>query len=311
MDKKKHLLNELLKTSIINQGMFYTVNILTEYKKAISDPDTSVGKIASIIEKDPGLTSAALKTANSSFYGYSKSVNTVKQAISVLGYKTLERVLLTQAMNTSFLSQSLPFMNDLWKHSLTTAIAAHQISALKNPLLAEQAFIAGLLHDLGKFLLITFKKEGMESLFKELEKNTHQYTFVLEQDIFGIDHQEIGEFFAKQWLFPDNVSNTIRFHHSFTGNAGILPANNDNIAGKMPAFPVETDLSDIDREMISTIAIANNIAKAMEFGKSTSSLVECLPHSLYQNIDFKPDDFERIVYTTKNKFYELTSLMED
>ncbi|MCL2063072.1 MAG: HDOD domain-containing protein [Candidatus Cloacimonetes bacterium] len=288
MDNKTLFLNELLSLTIQNQGMFFTLNILTEYKKAISNPETSVGKIASIIEKDPGLTSSSLKMANSSFYGFSKSVHTVKQAISILGYKTLEKILLTQAMKTSFLSQKLPFMNELWKHSLTTAIASHQIALMINPILAEQAFIVGLLHDLGKFMLLCFKKDDMDKILKNIETNPHQYSINLEIEVFEIDHQEIGEFFAKQWLFPENVSNTIRYHHT-----------------------IDADVSEIDRTLICIVAIANNIAKSMEFGKSTSGLVELLPHSVFNNISFKPNDFEKIVYTTKNKFYELISLMED
>ena len=288
MDKKTQFLNELFSFTINNQGMFYTLNILTEYKKAISNPDTSVSKIASIIEKDPGMTSSALKTANSSFYGFSKSVHTVKQAISILGYKTLERILLTEAMKTTFISKNAPITTDLWKHSLTTAVAAQQIASLKNPIIAEQSFIAGLLHDLGKFMIINFKKDETEKLLQIIEKNPYQYSIVLENEIFEIDHQEIGEFFAIKWLFPENVTNSIRFHHS-----------------------VDVNIGEIDKEMLHTVAIANNIAKAMEFGKSTSGLIELLPHFVYKTIDFKSNDFEKIVYHTKNKFFELTSLMED
>ena len=96
MNNKQHILNDLFSVTMSNQGTFFTLNILLEFKKAITDSDTSVSTIATIIEKDPGLTASALKTANSSFYGFSKNINTVKQAISVLGYKTLERILITQ-----------------------------------------------------------------------------------------------------------------------------------------------------------------------------------------------------------------------
>ena len=269
-----------------NQGMFYTMNILTEYKKAISNPNTSISKIAAIIEKDPGLTCTALKIANSSFYGFSKSVRTVKQAISILGYKTLERILLTQAVKTTLVPKNQPFLMDLWKHSLASAIAAQLIIHKCEPLLSEQAFIAALLHDLGKFMLINFKKEYTENLMTIIEKNPHQCTICIEHENFGIDHQEIGEFFAKKWLFPENVSNTIRYHHSL-------------------------DICTADKEMTYAVAIANNIAKAMEFGRSTSGLIELLPHYVYTTIGFKTSDFEDIVHQTKDKFYELTSFMEE
>ena len=286
MSNKNHILNELFSATMSCQGMFFTLNILLEFKKAIIDPDTSVSTIATIIEKDPGLTASALKTANSSFYGFSKSITTVKQAISVLGYKTLEKILLAQTLKKTFVSSDNSIKIDLWKHSLTTAVAAQLISDLWNPILSEQLFISGLLHDLGKFILINYKAGYAENLSKILQKNPYQHSTALEEQLFGIDHAEIGEFFSKKWLFPESVTNTIKYHHKF-------------------------DIDIVNREMVYTITLANNIAKAMEFGKSTTGLIELIPHKSYRLINFKKSDFEKIVYETKNRFFELTSLLED
>lgn len=286
MDKKTQFLNELFALAQKNKEMFCISNILTEFQMAMSNPDTPIEKIASIIEKDPGLTSSVLKVANSSFYGLSKKVGTVKQAISILGYKALEKIFITQAIKKTFASDNADVTNDLWKHSLVTAIASQLIVSIKQPRLAEQAFIAGLLHDLGKFLLLSFKKQETQLLLNKLEANPSQYSLPLEMIIFDANHQDIGAFFAQQWQFPENVTNCIRYHHSI-------------------------DFADKDKDFIAAVAVANNIAKAMEIGKSTSGLVELLPHWIWGFIGFKQKTFYNIVSQTKDKYLSLTSYMND
>ncbi len=285
MDKTTVLLNKLMVEVQKNKDIIYISSVITEFQQAMSNPEIPVEKIASIIEKDTGLTSTVLKTANSSFYGLSKKVSTVKQAISVLGYRTLERIFLTQTIQKSFKAEDSEISSNLWQHSLATAIASQIIVSIKNPSLSEQAFIAGLLHDLGKFILYNFRKDETKLLIKELEKIPFQYSVPLEINAYGLNHQDVGAFFAEQWQFPEVVFDSIRYHHSI-------------------------DFANKNKDVIASVMIANNFIKAAELGQSSSRLIELIPHWLWGFLGIKKKMIYNIITQTIDRFNALTSFMD-
>ncbi len=284
MDRKDKLLNDLMISVQKNKDIFCVSNVITEFHKVMANPDTPIDKIARVLEKDTGMTSSVLKMANSSFYGLSKRVGTVKQAISILGYKTIENIFMTQSFAKAFATQKSHVSEELWKHSLATAIAAQILTSYKQPKLSEQAFIGGLLHDMGKFILLNFKQKEMDLLLRKIEDNPFQYSISLETEILGINHQEIGAYFAQLWHFPENVTNSIKFHHM-------------------------VDFSDKDKDFVACIALANNIAKAIQTGKSTSGLVELLPRWIWNTTGVNEKNINDIVNQTLDKYNALTSFM--
>ena len=286
MDKKEHFLHDLFSLVMQNQSTILTMNTIAEFHAAMSRPDVKIDAIADIIKKDTGLTTSVLKSANSSFFGLSRRVSTVKQAVSVLGLKSLERVLLTEALKSTLAGAHSKALDDLWKHSLATAVATQSIISINYKNISEQAFTAGLLHDLGKLLLVNYKSDGMKQIMGHIELNPLCPSSVLEIEIFGVDHQEIGEYFSKKWLFPDNVTDAIRYHHKL---------NNLSSSNLIPI----------------SVAVANNIAKAMEFGKSTSGIIDTLPKWIWEPLKFKQSDFKKVVKETEKKFISLTEFLDD
>jgi putative nucleotidyltransferase with HDIG domain len=285
MDKTTTILNNLMIEVQKNKDIIYISTVITEFQQAMSNPEVPIDKIAGIIEKDPGLTSAVLKTANSSFYGLAKKVATVKQAISVLGYRTLEKIFLTQTVSNSLKTQDSEISSNLWQHSLATAIASQIIVSIKNPMLSEQAFVAGLLHDIGKFILFNFKTSETNILIKKLENNPFQYSIPLEMTVYGLNHQEVGAFFAQQWQFPEVVFDSIKYHHN-------------------------VDFASRNKEVIASVLIANNFIKALELGKSSSGCIELIPHWLWGFLGIKQKMIQNILIQTKDKFTALTAFME-
>ena len=280
MDRKDDVLNELFVLAMEQRSMIYMISLYNEFQAAIACPNIDSGKVAEIIKKAPGMTAAVLRLANSSYYGFSKRIGTVKHALSVLGYKTVGNFLLSQAIKESFSSKNRERLNSLWEHSLATAIAAQEIAKIKHPDLAEHAFTVGLLHDIGKYMLLSFKKEEMGIIFKKIEEDQYQYSTTLELEVFDVDHQEIGGFLLKKWLFPESVVNSVQTHHNLS------------IETKSDVLPI-------------MIAIANNIAKAAEIGRSTSGLIESLPVWIWAPVGINEKNFADIVRQTKTKFYQL------
>ncbi|MCL1826631.1 MAG: HDOD domain-containing protein [Candidatus Cloacimonetes bacterium] len=185
MDTNSHFLSELFIAAMNSQALAVANTTLLQLMQAIECSDTPIEKLVLIIEKDPGITAAMLKAANSSFYGLSKKVVTIKHAITVLGLKTLKNLLISQSIRKTFVLDNAEVTTNLWKHSLFTAVAAKDIISGSHEKLSDQAFIAGLLHDLGKFILLNFRPKEMKVLLKKLEADPHQYSVSRKGDIWG------------------------------------------------------------------------------------------------------------------------------
>lgn len=183
----------------------------------ISDPDSSVRTLAQLISQDPGLSIKLLRIANSVFYGRAKDIETVEEALNVIGMqRTGEIVLGTVAMDTfSGIPNELVTMEDFWMHSLYCAIAARLLAKRINSPAAESIFIAGLLHDIGQLLLFHVRpEESRQAILMTIEDVSEPDMMEAEQQIFGFDHCQIGAALAQQWQLPDLLSTAIRYHHA-------------------------------------------------------------------------------------------------
>ena len=197
--------------------------LILSFEKETVDADALARKIA----LDPSLSAATLRLANSSFYGLAGKISTLADAIMVLGLRQLRSLVVTAAV-----VGRLPVQADtgfdvdaFWRHSICTALAARQIAEhLKIP--AEQAYIAGLLHDIGRLALATCFPE----LFKEVAAYRSQhdcYLYQAERDVLGLDHAVAGRIMTGHWHFPATIAEAVACHHApeaeeATSLAGII-----------------------------------------------------------------------------------------
>lgn len=160
-----------------------------------------------LLRSDQGTASLVLRVANSTLYNRGKKINTLPVAISILGINII-RSLTVLALTRSIFTQS---DNDLihihiWHHSLLTAIASQNIcKELGGEKQSEEAFIAGLLHDIGKILLFShYTEEYVDALAYSLKNNCS--AFEAEQKLLGIDHLEVGQQAVKEWKLPEHFA---------------------------------------------------------------------------------------------------------
>lgn len=156
-----------------------------------------------LLRSDQGTASLVLRVANSAIYNRGKKINTLPVAISILGINII-RSLTVLALTRSIFTQS---ENDLirthvWHHSLLTAIASQNIcKELGGENQCEEAFIAGLLHDVGKILLFShYNEDYVDTVDFSLKNNCA--SFEAEQKLLGIDHLEVGQQAVKEWKLP-------------------------------------------------------------------------------------------------------------
>lgn len=182
----------------------------------VNDPSSSAEDMGRVINQDVGLTARLLRIANSPMYGLSSQVETVTRAITVLGMKQVRDLALASAAIKAFngIPNTLVSMRSFWEHSILCALCARTLAMDCLRQQRETVFVAGLLHDMGK-LVIYNQLPDLSRRVLEVGTNGSKSTesLLLERDILGFDHSEVGDELAKQWLLPSSLRECIAFHH--------------------------------------------------------------------------------------------------
>ncbi len=190
--------------------------------KIIKDPNASFEDLAAVMEMDQAIATRVLRMANSSYYGMSGNVSSIKHASTILGLKVLEELIVmawsTKALATRMEGYGLE-SGDLWQHSLGVAFGSKIIANLKNPDMANDAFSAGLIHDVGKLVLDPYIQER-QSAFKAFLADGKETFLSAEKAILGFDHGEIAAELCTNWKVPENLATAIRHHHNPAASGG-------------------------------------------------------------------------------------------
>lgn len=190
-------------------------SVVMELRKYLNDPDVSFDKLAKVIEHDPGLTANVLQLANSAYFGWTRTIKTVKQAITRLGTNRVFQMVLCMSVAPLVRKPIKGYDCDsegLWRHSIAAAICAEQLVAQLNLKDLEEAFTAGLLHDMGKVVLGTFVEVDDEPI-KEIMALDGLSFNEAEQMVLGIDHAEVAAKLLTAWNLPAEVVAAARWHH--------------------------------------------------------------------------------------------------
>jgi len=192
--------------------------VVQKARKVLADPDSSFSDLAKVIETDQGIVTRILKMANSPYYGLSGNVSSVQHATVVLGGQTLME-LLNLACSSEILGKTLEGYDlasgDLWSHSLAVATGSQIIAKKVHPSLEQDAFAAGLIHDVGKIILDPYVLERKEK-FQAFVQDGKESFLLAEKEILGFDHAELASEVCEQWQIPHHIALSIRYHHDPT-----------------------------------------------------------------------------------------------
>jgi putative nucleotidyltransferase with HDIG domain len=178
----------------------------------LRNPYVSTKKLAGAIGADPVLAARLLKLANSSLYVRKSPINSIPQAIESIGIGALYDAVMLEAMANGFAKEIETIVSGraIWEHSVAVALLARELSDFLKMPGTEEAFLCGLLHDIGKILLLRIGRERFEAL---LEDRSEEQTLLDEEDVFGLTHTEIGAYVTHKWLLSDVVCSVITHHH--------------------------------------------------------------------------------------------------
>jgi putative nucleotidyltransferase with HDIG domain len=195
--------------------------IALEINKMLQDYDTSIQKLSEIIEMDQALASRLLKIANSPFYGLRRKVNNIQNAVILLGFKAVQNLVVSVSIIDAFAShKNLEGfdINDFWHHSVAVAMLSKDIGERIKYHPADDCFLAGLLHDIGKVVLSQYFQDLFKKIWKLANENNISF-FHAEKSESPIDHAAIGGHLAEKWQLPEGLVDTIKHHHTMDEQA--------------------------------------------------------------------------------------------
>ena len=176
-------------------------------------PDSSADDVAKVLSGDPAIAAKILRVANSPFYGMSRQVTQVSRAVVMLGSVAVRNLVLGICARDAFPSPvpHAPEHAILWRHSIGVGSASDLIARELGLKPSEEAFVAGLLHDIGQLAMAILQPETLRAVFQEQGRGVRFLT--LERQHFGIDHTEAGCKILAQWGLPEALCRVVRQHH--------------------------------------------------------------------------------------------------
>ncbi len=175
------------------------------------DPNASARDFVGVIESDEALSARVLKIANSVFFERGKKSETIEQCVTVIGVNELRNLLSATTLSDIFPSKH-PARAQLWANDIATALAAKVIARRLSHPKSETAFLAGLMHDIGKLLLLQRVERDYSAIIERVGRTGRPFCEV-EEEIFVFNHVEVGQFIAEHWNFAPDLIEAIRNHH--------------------------------------------------------------------------------------------------
>lgn len=204
-EKRQKLLQstELKVMPVIAQKVIQLVNSTT----------SSVDQLERTLASDPGLTAKILRMANSPYYGLQNEVTTISMAIVVLGFKSLKSLVLTAATKSTYTNPG-PIQELLWEHAICAAIACRNaIPLIAKSISPDEAFIVGLLHDVGKVIINNQEPRVYKTVWKKAALRGAHIAGI-EFQYFQITHAELGGIVLRHWHMPEDNARAIELQHN-------------------------------------------------------------------------------------------------
>lgn len=230
------------------------------------DPESGAADLKAVVEGDPALSARVLRMMNSASCGIRTTATNLHQAISYLGFAQIRNLALTASISEMFRTDEgigRYRRCELWRHMVSVGICARMIAARCRIPNYDDAFLAGLLHDIG---IILEDQQAHDSFRGLIEGLTEGRTLTAqEQEWLGFDHCALGALVAEAWKFPAGVQAAIRFHHASQRYCGV------------------------DAEIVCCVELANVICTIKGISSVGTRLVEP-PRGAFRTLGFKKED---------------------
>lgn len=190
--------------------------VAVQVANVVDSPSSSARNVANALAGDPLLTAKVLRMANSVFYGAPRTVSTVTDAIVLLGMQTIRSLAMAASCHET-LDRELHhyglLRGELWRHAFCVAYASQAIAVKLRYPSPEEAFVAGLLHDLGKVVIDSNASGAFEEVLARASKADTTFD-QSERLVIGFDHAQVGAALLQSWRLPEQLVYAVQFHHA-------------------------------------------------------------------------------------------------
>jgi HD-like signal output (HDOD) protein len=247
--------------------------VIRDIESALNCPNSTLANLADAIEKDPDLAGRLLKLGNSAFFGFPNRLETVSMAISLIGIQQVRDLIVAANIIETFsgIDPEMVDMRSFWQHSLACGIGARALAIARQMPQPEKYFIAGLLHDLGRLVLLTRAPQKATEVFT-LYQSRRMLLRTAEQEILGFDHAQIGMGLTRYWQYPASLATAVAYHHQ----------------------PMEAGLHQLGS---SVVHVADYLVHAMHMGNSGEHFVPPLDLRAWERLGLSTDMLDSVVKT--------------
>ncbi|MCH8622986.1 HDOD domain-containing protein [Undibacterium sp. TS12] len=257
--------------------------VAIEMLQNLDDENSSLDMVTDKIAMDHSVTAKILRLANSSYFGNNSKVVTLQQATALLGVKNVKNLIRLTSLSNKFPTANCPAFNfkAFWRHSIATAVCAEMISRALH-MKHDFAFTAGLLHDIGKLVLVTIYPENYNQVLL-YQANADCQPLEAERTIMHIDHVEAGLALATYWNFAEAVCDAIRGHH------------NPELEGL--------------HSLASVVHVANGIVHALDLSREENDMLPLLSQAAWDTLGLGEADYYSIFRETEMRFDALDQIV--
>ena len=183
----------------------------------VEDPSSTAQDLHNVISKDPALCTRILKVVNSAFYGLPGQIGSINRAIVLLGLNAVKNIAIAASLSKLFKGGQLTptfSAKDLWTHSIAVGVANKLIAEQMKLGLSDEAFLVGLIHELGIMVEMQWDRNKLVEVLEKVEKSPAGTDMLaIETQVFGATHQDFGAALSEKWKFPKSFTTVIGFHH--------------------------------------------------------------------------------------------------
>ena len=188
--------------------------VVVQIMERIQQPEPEIEELADLIMTDQVLTTQLLRMVNSAFYGLNRTVASVKETVIYLGLREIENLIYSVTLTNTF-EIDAPLLKRIrfWEHSFGCALYSRLIAKKLGYPGKEQAYLAGLLHDIGEVIIALHLYQDFEKVVR-LVKDDGKTFYQAEEEVLGINHTDLGSWLVDRWKLPSSLSNVITYHHT-------------------------------------------------------------------------------------------------
>jgi putative nucleotidyltransferase with HDIG domain len=199
--------------SLVETSLPPSPDNIMRLSELLRDYNTPPRKISQALISEPMLVTRILRLANSPIYALERKINSIEGAVTTIGNKALLEMIMMTIASSAFAREirNSVIARKIWEHSIAVAVIAREISEMLNMQGTEESFTCGLLHDIGKMILLSYDFQGFSMTLSE---TSEEKMLTSEEQLYGYNHAQIGALVARRWGLQEEVCYAVNYHHA-------------------------------------------------------------------------------------------------